>query len=444
MNKKLPVILLSAVLCLSLLVGAIVALCTAANKDDEKPMTDLPSASLSGEESVLEEQALVSVFYYGDLRLGTAAKGDTVDALKQAVLTLLGGEYEMAEELTLREEQSSAAPLTVDALAKKVAGIVKSDYTLGCGLYINGVLSAIAEDKTVLQKAVKLFTEGQATEEGVYMELRGLEYVEGVLCKTEELMSKTEVCALLSLCTDLRLELPEVNYDEVDRFLEGGDLPDITPVLVQVVSERVDEEIAFATLTKEDSSLYQGQKVLLQKGEAGSRTLTYMVTYEDGVEVSRVLVEQVVNSEAVDEVYAVGTLQKGTATGVMAWPTLEGRISSYYGYRYLFGVTKLHGGLDIAIPTGTKLYAADGGTVICASDKGNGYGIYVIIDHGNGLKTYYAHMSKVSVKEGDKVNKGDYLGLSGATGRVTGPHLHFEVRVDGATVDPLLYLPKER
>ena len=68
----------------------------------------------------------------------------------------------------------------------------------------------------------------------------------------------------------------------------------------------------------------------------------------------------------------------------------------------------------------------------------------MIIDHGNGMKTYYAHMSKVQVKVGDKVNKGDLLGLSGATGRVTGPHLHFEVRIDGVQKDPMLYLPKTR
>jgi murein DD-endopeptidase MepM/ murein hydrolase activator NlpD len=82
--------------------------------------------------------------------------------------------------------------------------------------------------------------------------------------------------------------------------------------------------------------------------------------------------------------------------------------------------------------------------VVHAGDAGNTYGIYVIIDHGNGMRTLYAHMSKVSVKKGDLVNQGDLIGKSGATGRVTGPHLHFEVRVDGARLDPEKYLPTKR
>lgn len=457
MNKKLPVILLSSALLLAL-AGAVALSAFLFREKEQSPEaapSPLPETESSlevsaeseseAEESLPEDLPTVEVFYYNGLRLGVAEEGVSAAALTEQIRSLLGKDYTLDGELTVAQEQCAASPLSLSLLAEKVAGIVKNDYTAGCGLYINGVLSAVAENQKILEKAVSLFIEKQAKEEGVRMELRGLSYQSDVIVKTADLMSGNEVCALLSLCTDLKMELPsDINYAKVDRFVESETLPHVTPVLVEVKSEEVVEQIPFETLLNEDKTLYEGTKILVSAGSEGSKKLTYTVTYENGVEVSRSLSNILVMVEPINEVYRVGALAKGSATGSLMWPTTEGYISSHYGYRYLFGVTKLHGGTDIAIVTGTKLYAADGGTVICASDKGNGYGIYVIIDHGNGMKTYYAHMSKVQVKVGDKVNKGDLLGLSGATGRVTGPHLHFEVRIDGVQKDPMLYLPKTR
>ena len=454
MNKKLTVILFSVLLSVAL--AGVLAFSFASGEKSlpeqggEALPSPTPSAPVEVPSFPLEQEQSplplydAPVFYYNGLRLGTANENDTVSSLFDAASALLGKDYEIGGEITLVSERTDAAPMPLSVLAQKLAGLVKADYTEGCGLYINGVLSAVAEDEKTLNDAIELFISKQSVAEGMRVELRGLEFASGVVAKTEELMSKNEVCALLSLCTDLKMELPSVNVGEVDRFLEDGELPQVTPILIEVKSEEVVEQIPFETILNEDKTLYEGTKILVSAGSEGSKKLTYTVTYENGVEVSRALSNVLVTVEPVNEVYRVGALAKGSATGSLMWPTTEGYISSHYGYRYLFGVTKLHGGTDIAVVTGTKLYAADGGTVICASDKGNGYGIYVIIDHGNGMKTYYAHMSKVQVKVGDKVNKGDLLGLSGATGRVTGPHLHFEVRIDGVQKDPMLYLPKTR
>ena len=117
-------------------------------------------------------------------------------------------------------------------------------------------------------------------------------------------------------------------------------------------------------------------------------------------------------------------------------------VSSEFGYRKdpFTGQTKGHSGMDLAVPTGTSVRAALPGTVTI-SQYSSSYGYYVMIDHGGGLATLYAHNSKLLVSVGQTVNAGDVVSLSGSTGRSTGPHLHFEVRVNGERTDPRPYLP---
>ena len=121
----------------------------------------------------------------------------------------------------------------------------------------------------------------------------------------------------------------------------------------------------------------------------------------------------------------------------------ESRVTSEFGYRSdpFTGQTKGHTGIDIAVPTGTPVRAALPGVVTKATYNAGGYGYYVMIDHGNGMVTLYAHNSKLLVSVGDTVEAGDTVSLSGSTGRSTGPHLHFEVRVNGQRVNPRSYLP---
>ena len=122
-----------------------------------------------------------------------------------------------------------------------------------------------------------------------------------------------------------------------------------------------------------------------------------------------------------------------SAAGLI-WP-VNGTVTSGYGYRW----GRLHEGIDIAAPTGTPIWAAAAGTVIYAGWLG-GYGYLVVVDHGNGLATAYAHASVIVVAVGQTVEQGQTLSLVGSTGNSSGPHLHFEVRVNGVAVDPLLYL----
>lgn len=117
--------------------------------------------------------------------------------------------------------------------------------------------------------------------------------------------------------------------------------------------------------------------------------------------------------------------------GKLLWPTVGTRITQYYSWS--------HRGLDIANKTGTPLYAAEAGTVE-RSGWNNGYGYNVVINHGGGLKTLYAHASKLHVAAGDKVERGDTIADMGSTGWSTGPHIHFEVIVNGAKQNPLNYI----
>ncbi|BCB96427.1 peptidase M23 [Dissulfurispira thermophila] len=117
---------------------------------------------------------------------------------------------------------------------------------------------------------------------------------------------------------------------------------------------------------------------------------------------------------------------------------VHGRVTSGYGLRYdpIDGRLRHHNGVDIAIPEGSPVKAAQAGRVVF-SGKLSGYGNAVIVDHGNGMTSLYAHNSLNLVKPGDVVDKNSILALSGSSGRSTGPHLHFEVRKDGVAVDPM-------
>lgn len=124
------------------------------------------------------------------------------------------------------------------------------------------------------------------------------------------------------------------------------------------------------------------------------------------------------------------------------WP-VTGRVTSEYGMRRhpISGRNQLHAGIDIAVPTGTPVAATAAGKVVHAGPDG-GYGITVVIDHGYGIRTLYAHNSRVTVQVGDEVQRGDVIALAGSTGASTGPHVHYEVRLNGRPVDPREYLPR--
>lgn len=217
------------------------------------------------------------------------------------------------------------------------------------------------------------------------------------------------------------------------------------PLLVVSTVEEMNltRELLPALETQEDNTMFQGQQRIIQEGEAGQSSVLSRVVKRCGVPVASNDLSAVTLSEATPLIVGTGTkampeLPDGC---LFLWP-VQGPITSEFGYRFIFGENNFHRGLDIAAAAGTAINAAADGTVIFSGEKGT-YGNLVILSHGNGFLTYYAHCSKLLVQVGDTVTQGQPIAAVGSTGRSTGPHCHFEVRYQNNPIDPLFYLPGE-
>lgn len=205
--------------------------------------------------------------------------------------------------------------------------------------------------------------------------------------------------------------------------------------LSSVETETYSEEINFPVQYRDDPTLWPFQQRTVVEGVPGKREVTVQVTRKDGQEIDRQVVTSKTVSEPKGAVVAKGSKSApDRGTGTFLWP-VKGEISSYFGPRW----GSWHPGIDIAAPEGTSIHAADSGTVVFVGWYGN-YGNAVQVDLGHGKTiTLYGHLSQFAVSEGQQVSKGDLIGYVGSTGYSTGPHLHFEVRVNGSAVDPLQY-----
>ena len=238
-------------------------------------------------------------------------------------------------------------------------------------------------------------------------------------------------------------ELQKLNPDVNPDRLKIGQVLNLTwlePLInVVVVKEvTVEESIAYATEYKETANLYRGETQVVKKGTNGKKMVTYEVKETSGAVVEKTTLNEIVISEPVSAVVNKGTkavaLSSRSGDGILNWP-MSGKITSPYGTRS----SGFHSGIDIGGKIGRGVYAAAGGKVVLSSWY-YAYGNCILIDHGNGMKTRYAHLSAYKVKVGDTVERGQLIGLCGNTGRSTGPHLHFEVIVNGSTKNPINYL----
>ncbi len=201
------------------------------------------------------------------------------------------------------------------------------------------------------------------------------------------------------------------------------------------------DSLPYKRIYHDTDTLTRGQEVVQVKGEDGFYTYEIETFYADGVATHEVRTD-LERKEPTDEVILRGTRPPTVATGSFIYP-VKNIVTSYYGWRTLNGKSDFHYGIDLRAAVGTAIAASDGGKVAFAGELGGinaSYGKLIIIDHENGFRSYYAHLSSFSVKAGDRVYQGQIIGKSGVTGNVTGPHLHFEIRKDGLTQNPLNYL----
>ncbi|MBC2725474.1 peptidoglycan DD-metalloendopeptidase family protein [Desulfosporosinus sp.] len=234
---------------------------------------------------------------------------------------------------------------------------------------------------------------------------------------------------------------PGTNEDTILKPGEKIVLEKVKPYL-NVVSEGIrteTETIPFDVITEQDSSLSSGQTKVKQPGSDGQKEVQYAYVQKNGKIVSQTVKDEKVLKEAVSQVIKKGPQRvtvaysrgSGSTASGLSWPLRRG-ITSYYGYRG----SDFHTGIDIDGDQGEPYVAAGAGKVVSAGWAGN-YGRTIVIDHGNGVMTRYAHSTKLLVSVGESVSKGQRIGLVGSTGRSTGSHLHFEVIINGSTVNPL-------
>jgi len=256
-------------------------------------------------------------------------------------------------------------------------------------------------------------------------------YKNGNIGYLEVLLSSGDIKEFLSR-KDMIQEIAEYDKDLIMFMKEQRDIIDIKKN--ELEGQRASVEVTKSKLEarKRDLERVTRDKELLM-GRLQEDIKAYEKEYDKLNDYAKQIESKIVK------------LQRNTGPysgGKMAWPVPGySRISSYYGYRIhpIFKTKKLHTGIDIPAPTGTPITAASEGTVIFADWLG-GYGKAIMVDHGGGIVTLYGHNSSITASVGKKVKRGDTIAKAGSTGNSTGPHSHFEVRKNGAYVDPLPWL----
>ncbi len=311
-----------------------------------------------------------------------------------------------------------------DTISDSIVENAKADAKYACGIYVDGkficALNSELDARQVFNNILDKYPKEKETDIVGFVE--DVQFVQGLYDDNEETIWDSA---------------------ELSRKLSSDKVVRVKVVKTVVVKEST----AFKTVKSESSKLYKGTTRTKRKGVKGTDKVTYLVTYIDGKKTNSKEIAREVISKPVDQLVEVGT--KKTSGGAstykrsgakLIWP-LPGvySISSPYGRRW----GRLHGGIDITNGhcNGKTVVAAASGTVVQAGYDGS-YGYHVVIKHSSSMSTCYAHMQKGSlkVKTGQYITGGQPIGRVGSTGHSTGPHLHFEVRINGNRVNPRNYV----
>lgn len=363
-------------------------------------------------------------------------------------------------------------PVGEEALVDRMVALSTKDIVESNGIYIDDVFHGAVKDVTEINETVEALLESYRTDaENETVELvRPFRVVTG-LYPTTSVVEEQEILDLLNsevagevTYTIQSGDTPSgvasahgidyadfkaLNPDCEERFLIGDTvyLAKSEPYMAVKVIRRETrtEEKKYKTETTEDSTKSVTYSKVTQKGVNGITEITEDIEYVNGIEVGRTEVSTKVIQKLKNEKIVVGTKITGSSTlagggttlnGLnFIWPLNGGRIGDNYGWRDY----RMHYGQDIIAGVNTEIYAAEDGTVELSRWYST-FGRCVIIDHGGGVKTLYAHANRLVVSAGQKVKKGDVIALVGSTGWSEGYHLHFELRVNGSRIDPKPYI----
>lgn len=236
-------------------------------------------------------------------------------------------------------------------------------------------------------------------------------------------------------------ELRNSNPDVIPEKLKISQeicLTQMVPVVTVQTKEvaTYQQVIPFEISYEKTNSLYKNEQTVKSKGRNGEKEVVAQIVRNNGIEIGRTELSSKILSQPASQVVLVGTKEPPPliGTGTFIYP-IRGTLTSRYGSRW----GRLHSGIDLAAPIGTKISAADGGKVVFAGYNGS-LGKCIKINHGGNRVTVYGHCSKLFVKTGDRVFQGQHIANVGNTGRSTGPHVHFEVHINGRAKNPLNYL----
>ena len=366
------------------------------------------------------------------------------------------------------ENRYSAASAVCDLIIKQSDGIIEE----ASGLYVDGTLvgavKSSADLRYILQnilnnargddtEAEAAFAQNVETVSGLFPtnSIMTTEQMSSILTGTKKdavlyTVRAGDTATSIAQAHNLTLsELSSINNNTIGDMMHEGDLINIEMAVPKLSvnltkNQTYEVDIPYKTITEKDDSQYTDYSKVTTEGVNGVQRCVDKVTYLNGVEVRRETLSTTVLQEPVDKVVVTGTKKRpktaepGVSTGSMMWP-VPSLHTITTGYEYRWG--SFHSGIDISGggAYGKTIVAADGGTVTAAGYSGS-YGLRVQINHGNGLQTLYGHCSKLLVKPGQRVAKGQAIALVGSTGNSTGPHCHFEVYRNGARVNPFNYV----
>ena len=266
--------------------------------------------------------------------------------------------------------------------------------------------------------------------------LRGTDKVEThVVARGESLWGIAKSRSLT--VDDLRRANPELKNINSLRVGQQLNLIVANPFITIRSTERYTfvRYLPFVETVREASSLWPWQSYVEKAGVYGRNQVAVEIVRTNAEETSRAFISEQPLSSPAPQSFVLGTKVFPAKAGGLIWPA-PGRITSPYGWRH----SEFHRGMDLGAPYGSSVLACKGGTVTFAGWQG-GYGRLVIVDHGDGMVSWYAHLSGISVSEGQAVARGDTLGQVGSSGRSTGAHLHFEVHLSDEAVNPSTYYP---
>lgn len=249
----------------------------------------------------------------------------------------------------------------------------------------------------------------------------------------------SEICAEFDIDFDtLKSNNPELKEDSLmpgDELVINESVSALTVTTVEKGTYA--EKVKYKTEYRKDSSMYEGDSRVIQKGVSGKRVVNARITRENGEIVQKDVLKSETIKKPVTKIVVKGTkkVPKTMPTGTYIMPVSGYSLTSEFGWRW----GRMHEGIDLACATGTTIRATDGGTVIYAGWY-SGYGLFIEIDHGNGIHSRYGHCNSIDVSRGEKVYQGQKIGEVGNTGNSYGSHCHFEITKNGTPVDPFNYL----